>query len=138
MVERYGLQVGDEPSPVVLVTDLQVGLHDLEPAEKVPATVLGRPGVLVGDLDERGGDHVDDMIEPSSGRELPRRSSEFDEFGGRRPTSGGSREFDDLLGVCWPETATARRRSARGSDSRSASRSARTSAGASSLVFRRS
>ncbi len=81
------------------MTDLQVNLHDPEPAEKAPATVLGRPGVLVGDLDAGSGDHVDEMIEPASGRELPRRANESDEFVGRRLTSGGNRQFGDLVGV---------------------------------------
>jgi hypothetical protein len=57
------------------VTGLQVDLHDPEPAEQTPATVLGRSRVLVGDLDECSGDHVHEMIEPTSGRELPRRAN---------------------------------------------------------------
>ncbi len=81
------------------MTGLQVDLHDPEPAEQAPATVLGSSCVLVGDLDEGSGDHVDEVVEPTSGRELPRRANEFDEFFGRRLTSSDNRELGDLLCV---------------------------------------
>src|SRR5436190_2223239 len=45
------------------------------------------------------GDHVDEMIEPTSGRELPRRTNEFDELIGGRLTPGGNCELGDLLCV---------------------------------------
>jgi len=101
-IERYGLQVVCKASPVVLVTDLEIDLQNPEPAEETPATVFACPRVLVTDLDECSGNHVEQMIESTSRRELPRRANQLDEFIGRRLAAGDNCEFGDLLRVLLP------------------------------------
>jgi hypothetical protein len=84
------------------VTDLQIDLQHPEPAEETPATVFARPHALVADLDECSGDHVEQMIESPSRRELPGRANQPNEFIGRRLPAGNIREFGDLLCVLPP------------------------------------